>query len=99
MLHDRILTEKRQLDAQIAAIDYKLTLLPNGKLICALNGKHYKWYHSDGHTPVYLPKKEIDLATQLAQKQYLLYKKEDLDNPRTPLINILIEQIIQEYFL
>lgn len=89
MLHDRILTEKEQLDKKIAAIDTKLASLPDGKLICALNGKHYKWYCSDGHTPVYLPKKEVDLATRLAQKQYLLYEKEDLENQRTAITKYL----------
>ena len=85
MLHDRILAEKHHLDSAIAEIDSKLTSLPDGKLICALNGKHYKWYHSDGHTPVYLPKKELALACQLAQKQYLLYEKEDLEKQRKAL--------------
>ena len=44
----------------------KIDKLPQGKLICAANGKHIKWYCSDGHKSVYLPKKERTLAEQLA---------------------------------
>lgn len=52
--------------------------MPEGKLLCAKNGKRYKWYLSNGSNPIYLKKKEKHLAEQLAEKKYLQLKKEDL---------------------
>lgn len=52
--------------------------MPEGKLLCAKNGKRYKWYLSNGSNPIYLKKKENHLAEQLAEKKYLQLKKEDL---------------------
>lgn len=40
-------------------------MLPKGKLICAQNGTSQKWYHSNGHTKDYIPKKNRKLAEQL----------------------------------
>lgn len=52
--------------------------LPEGNLICAKNGKRYKWYLSNGSKPIYLPKSEYHLAEQLAEKKYFEFRKEDL---------------------
>ncbi len=54
--------------------------LPPGKLICAQNGTSQKWYHSNGHTKVYIPKKNRNFAEQLAIKKYLSLLLEDLEN-------------------
>ena len=52
--------------------------MPEGKLLCAKNGKRYKWYLSNGSDPIYLKKTENHLAKKLAEKKYLQLKKEDL---------------------
>ena len=52
--------------------------LPPGKLICTQNGKNYKWYQSDGHEKIYIPKKNHELAEQLAVKRYLQTREQNL---------------------
>lgn len=42
--------------------------LPPRNLICTRNGKHYKWYQSNGHTYTYISKDNPALANQLAYK-------------------------------
>ncbi len=34
-----------------------------------------KWFHSDGHTQTYIPKKHREYAQQLAYKRFLLEKQ------------------------
>ena len=69
-----MLKERQKLETQLKEIQLQLETFPNGKLICAANGKGYKWYWSDGHKPVYLSKKERHLAEKLAHKKYLSLK-------------------------
>lgn len=71
MLYKKILDESLRLESQINSVQSQIERLPKGKLISTRNGKQNKWYWSDGHTPVYLPKKEKQLAQQLAHKKYL----------------------------
>lgn len=66
-----MIKEQKQLETKIKHLQEKLKEFPEGKLICAANGKGVKWYLSDGHKSVYLPKKEKKLAQQLAHKRYL----------------------------
>ena len=66
MLYNNAIKECQGLEKEILALQKKIDKLPQGKLICAANGKHIKWYCSDGHKSVYLPKKERTLAEQLA---------------------------------
>lgn len=63
--------ESRRLDEQINSLHTQIKSLPEGKIICTPNGKGYKWYRSDGHKSVYIPKSERKLAEQLAIKKYL----------------------------
>ena len=63
--------ESKRLDEQINSLHSQIESLPEGKIICTPNGKGYKWYRSDGHTSVYIPKSERILAEQLAIKKYL----------------------------
>lgn len=63
--------ESKRLDEQINSLQSQIESLPKGKIICTPNGKGYKWYHSDGHKSVYIPKSERNLAEQLAIKKYL----------------------------
>lgn len=52
--------------------------LPNGTLICAHDKKYLKWYKSDGHVKTYIPKKNRQLAEQLALKKYVSLLIDDL---------------------
>lgn len=64
----------QKLQKEISLIRQQLNTLPKGKLICTGKNKYYNWYISDGHTKVYLPKKERSLAEKLALKKYLAVK-------------------------
>lgn len=66
-----MLAEHKRLEEQISSIQSQLSSFPDGKLICVHNGSHYKWFHSDGHTQTYIPKKNRVYAEQLAIKKYL----------------------------
>lgn len=49
-----------------------------GKLVCVRNGCYTKWYRSDGHDSVYIPKKGKAFAEQLAVKKYLQMRLKEL---------------------
>lgn len=78
MINEKILKENDKLDTQIHTLQSQLKTLPEGKLICASNGKWQKWYRSTNHGTTYLPKKERQLAERLAYKKYLLLQLENL---------------------
>ena len=63
--------ESKRLDERIHSLHSQIESLPEGKIICAPNGNVYKWYRSDGHKSVYIPKSQRNLAEQLAIKKYL----------------------------
>lgn len=89
-LYERILKERQRLQKQIDSLQTKLSGFPSGKLICSQNGNRCKWYQSDGHTKVYIPKEEKQLAEQLASKKYLSLLLEDLSHEKRQLILISI---------
>lgn len=62
-----------------------LSTLPKETLICARNGKHFKWYISDSHNITYLPKKQRKLAEQLAYKKYITCLIDDLTKEQKAL--------------
>ena len=70
--------ESQRLEKQIKHLESQIHELPEGKLICAQNDNRWKWYHSDGHKSVYIPKKEQLFAEKLATKKYLSLLSEDL---------------------
>lgn len=65
---------------QIHDLESSLKTFPEGNLICARNGKHFKWYQTIEHSSLYLPKKERKLAEQLAAKKYVSLLLKDLRN-------------------
>ncbi len=67
------------------AIQTQLKTLPDGKLICSQNGTRVKWYRSDGHKKIYIPKKQRALAEQLAKKKYFSLLLEDLSHEKRAL--------------
>lgn len=77
MIYEKMLAESKHLESQIKSLESKLKKYPSGKLFCTKNGKHYKWYLSDGKTQVYLPKNQRPLAEKMAMKKYLALSLED----------------------
>lgn len=71
-------SEYKRLDSEIISLQAQINMLPTGKLICSKNNNRYKWYQSDGHTKIYIPKKNSYLAQQLAHKKYLSLKIDEL---------------------
>lgn len=63
--------------------------MPSGKLVCAKNGRYQKWYHSDGHQKVYIPKENRQLAEKLAIKKYLLLLLDDLEKEKNAIQSYL----------
>lgn len=51
---------------------------PGGELVCARNGKNYKWYLKGARGYEYLCKNKRDLAQKLAVKKYHNMRKKDL---------------------
>lgn len=78
MSYRHMLQQKNQIAKRIDVIEKQLKDLPEGKLNCARNGNYCKWYQSDGKTNIYIPKKNQQLAEQLAAKKYLTFLKQDL---------------------
>ena len=78
--------EGQRLDKQIESLKSQLEGFPEGKLVCTQNKNHYyKWYCSDGHKSVYIPKKEKHFAEKLAEKKYLSLCLEDLKHERNAI--------------
>lgn len=77
MIYNKILKEKQRLEKRVKDLQSQMKELPKGKLICASNGKWYKWYTSDGHKSTYLPKRDRKVAEQLALKKYLSQQLEN----------------------
>ena len=64
---------------KIEKLQKKLKGLPEGKFILARNGRHYKWYVSDGKTKTYIPKENLEYAQQLAYKNFLFIQIANLE--------------------
>ena len=69
--------ERKHLEKKINSLKSQLETFPLGKILCTRNGNRYKWYHSDDHKSVYIPKKQRKFAEQLAIKKYLTLQLED----------------------
>lgn len=90
MFFEQMQREYAALLNDIENIRTQLDTLPDGKLICARNGTRYKWYHSIGSSKSYLPKSDLHLAEQLAQKEYLSLHLQDM---------LQEKKAIEQYFL
>jgi len=82
MNYEKMIQKRNEIDKKIKSIHAQLKKLPEGKFICARNGKYYKWYKSDGKKKIYLPKTERKLAEQLAYKNYLNFQLSNLKNEK-----------------
>lgn len=71
-IYDKMQKEHRRLEAEIKQIEKEINSLPEGKLVACYDGKgRYKHFQSDGHTKRYIKKENVELASQLAYKNYL----------------------------
>ncbi len=77
-IYERILAERKMLEEQVNSLESQLSNLPEGKLVCTRNDNRYKWYQSDGHKSIYIPKKNRELAEELAIKKYLTLQLKDV---------------------
>ena len=75
--YKQMAAEYDRLQKLITSLQTQRITFPDGKLICTRNGTHYKWYHSNGHTSSYIPKKDRKLAEKLAFKKYLSLRLEE----------------------
>ena len=78
-------TDLYDIEKEILDIKKQITQLPEGRLLCEANGKyakHYRFIHNkDTNQEIkeIIPSKQLNLAKNLALKQYLSYRLEDLD--------------------
>lgn len=82
MLYDNMLLKSRELASKIKALETKIATLPGGNFFCSRNGGRYKWFHNDGHHQIYIPKKNRQLAEQLATRKYLSLQSEELQQEK-----------------
>lgn len=78
MIKDIIIKRIVKLKKEIQKIEILEKTFPKEELICAKNGKGYKWYLKSAGKSIYLPKKERLLAEKLAMKKYYMLRKQDL---------------------
>lgn len=74
--------KEESIESEISSLRRQIAALPSGKLICTRNQNRYKWYLSDGHSQIYLPKAQRAIAEQLARKKYLSCRLHDLQHER-----------------
>ena len=87
MLYDRISQEHQRICQQISSLQAELANYPAGQ--CCHQGTRCKWYHSDGHSRTYIPKKQRSYAEQLAAKKYLESLLQDLTEEKEALHSYL----------
>lgn len=77
--------EHEKLERRIQDVQSQLDSFPKGELICTKNGKNYKWYIKGGGNLTYIPKKNEQLAEQLALKKYMTVKLRESEEEKKAL--------------
>lgn len=74
--------EKRieQMKEELEKINCIAKTFPDGELLCTKNSSRYKWYIKEKEGTTYLPKRERDLAENLAIKKFYSLRKQELEN-------------------
>ncbi len=78
MSNSNLSREFRLLLNEAQEINHQLELLPNGRMYFLKNGKYTNAYHIQCGVREYLPKSKHELKVQLAKKEYLAARLEDL---------------------
>lgn len=78
-------TKGDQPDKKIQEIQTQQSKFPRGDLSCAKNGKYTKWYINRDGKQTYLPKRNHNLAKQLAVRKYLSYLLEETRHEKEAL--------------
>lgn len=81
MLHNLLSRRIQLLQQERIPLQKQLSRLPSETIIVTQNGNTTKWYtRSALHTPyIYLPKKELPLARQLAHRKYIELRLHEID--------------------
>lgn len=61
----------RVIDKEVARLESIYSKLPDKKLLIVKNGNYTKWFESDGHNHIYIPKEKRRYAAQLCYRKYL----------------------------
>ena len=69
-MYEKMRAERQRLAQEIASLKARLKEFPEGKLVCVRGGRYTKWYRSDGHKSVYIPKKQKELAERKNKKSW-----------------------------
>ena len=78
-IHRQLKKRLKHLEREILNVQTYLKQFEEGDLICAKNGKHFKWYHTDGTNQTYMPKDQRKFAEQLAIKKYYTLILNDME--------------------
>ena len=78
-IHRQLKKRLKHLEKEILKVQAYLKQFEEGNLICAKNGKHFKWYHTDGTNQTYIPKDQRKFAEQLAIKKYYTMILNDME--------------------
>ena len=78
-MYEKMVQERQRIARKIEELQRKIRSYPEGKLICAGNGKYVKWYISYGNNRTYIKKKDRTLAEKMAAKKYLTAVLIELD--------------------
>ena len=77
--------KQSRLARKIKQIQEEISLLPSGELQICKNGKYTKWRISYGSKVESIPKRNYEMAQEMAKKKYLSYKLEELKQELTAL--------------
>ena len=110
-MFERMQREHARLVEKACKIRKELQGMPEGKLVCVSNGKYQKWYQSDGHTKVYIKRKNRVLAERLAWKNFLVAQLKDIEDEQRAIEfylrhypteqradKLLSEELLQSFF-
>ncbi|MDD3403758.1 MAG: hypothetical protein PHQ72_10445 [Hespellia sp.] len=78
MNNQTLRNQKLTITRQINVLKQKLKTLPKDELLCCKCGNYTNWYKSNGAAPIYIKKKNRQLAEKLALKKYCSLQLEEL---------------------
>ena len=80
-MFERMQREHARLDDLACEIRRELQGMPEGKLVCSVQGEKYeKWYHCIGSTKKYISRKNRAFAEILARKNFLVAQLKDIED-------------------